>query len=77
MCYCQTTTKPEAVQATPDKFQNLCVFIRKTSMNYAFELPVFRETAGASTARLERINLIRRKPPSPSCSVSSCIRQKG
>lgn len=76
MCYCQTTAKP-AVQATPDKFQNACVCITKTAMNYADEPPVFRETAGASTACLQRMNLILRKPPSPSCYLSSCIRQKG
>jgi len=77
MCYCQTTAKREAVQANPDKFQNLCVCVTKSSTDYAVEIPVFRETAGAGTARLRRMNLTLRKPPSPSCSLFSCMRQKG
>lgn len=64
ICYCQTT-KPEAVQATPDKFQNLYVCITKPAMNYAVEFPGLRKTAGASTACLQRMNLILRKLPSP------------
>lgn len=72
MCYCQTATKPETAHINL-KFQNLFVCITKTAMNYVVELPVFRGTAVAGRACLERIKHHPEKTTSLSCYM---FRQK-